>query len=234
MRINPIQQNQNCLNTNFKGTVTPEVTQIIQNLARHEAKNYVLCLGKGVKADKNILLGVQKYWNAILKKLNEKASQMHSDTIVNIESRTTVLGDISPFNFIFKNQNLGVNLVQNVFIADAFITSESLAGKKLRNDVKNIKPEIIDKEILESAVRNLERELKNDNLSTYSTKYPAIIEYQSQLKNVSKEEAKANIVRLNEAIDNAKAERAERIRIETIEQENLELLDEIFGADKDL
>ena len=232
MRINPIQQNQNCLNTNFKGTVTPEATQIIQNIARHEAKNYVLCLGKGVKADKNILSGVQKYWNAILKKLNEKASQMHSDTIVNIESRTNVLDDICPFNFIFKNQNLGVNLVQNVFIAEGFITSESLAGKKIRNDVKNIKPEIIDKEILEAAIKNLERELKNDNLSTYSTKYPAIIKYQNQLKNVSKEEAKANIVRLNEAIDNAKAERAERIRIETIEQENLELLDEIFGADK--
>ena len=74
--------------------------------------------------------------------------------------------------------------------------------------------------------------MKNDNLSTYSTKYPAIIKYQNQLKNVSKEEAKANIVRLNEAIDDAKAKRAERIRIETIEQENLELLDEIFGADK--
>ena len=70
MRINPIQQNQNCLNTNFKGTVTPEATQIIQNIARDEAKNYVLCLGKGVKADKEVLLGVQKYWNAILKKLN--------------------------------------------------------------------------------------------------------------------------------------------------------------------
>ena len=232
MRINPIQQNKNCLSSNFKGTVSPEATQIIQNLARHEAKNYVLCLGKGVNADKNILLGVQKYWNAILKKLNEKASQMHSDTIVNIESRTDVLGDICPFNFIFKNQNLGVNLVQNVFIEDAFITSESLSGKKLRNDVNNIKPEIIDKEILEAAIRNLERELKNDNLSTYSTKYPAIIEYQSQLKNVSKEEAKNNVDRLNKAINDAKAKRAEKVRIEAIEQENLELLDEIFGADK--
>ena len=232
MRINPIQQNKNCLSSNFKGTVSPEATQIIQNLARHEAKNYVLCLGKGVNADKNILLGVQKYWNAILKKLNEKASQMHSDTIVNIESRTNVLGDICPFNFIFKNQNLGVNLVQNVFIGDTFVTSESLAGKKLRNDVNNIKPEIIDKEILEAAIKNLERELKNDNLSTYSTKYPAIIEYQSQLKNVSKEEAKNNVDRLNKAINDAKAKRAEKVRIEAIEQENLELLDEIFGADK--
>ena len=92
----------------------------------------------------------------------------------------------------------------------------------------------MDKKILKCAIENLERDLKDDFLSTYSTLYPAIIKYQSQLKNVSKEEAKNNVTRLNKAIDDAKAKRAERIRIETIAQENLELLDEIFGADKDL
>ena len=77
MRINPIQQNQSSANANFKGIITPEVTQFFQNCARDEAKNYVLCLEKGVKADKEVLLKIKKAWSAILNKLNKKVSQMH-------------------------------------------------------------------------------------------------------------------------------------------------------------
>ena len=232
MRINSIQQNQKYSNGNFKGTITPEVTQFFQNCARDEAKNYVLCLGKGVKADKKVLLGVQKYWNAILNTLNKKASQMHSDTILDIKSDKDYFGYTRFNSIVFENKNLKTSLEKGFIDGYFWITSESTIGKEFRNYINNIKPEIIDKEILERAVKNLEHELNNDNLSTYSTKYPEIIEYQSQLKNVTKEEIKNNVTRLNKAIDDAKAKRAERIRIETIAQENLELLNEIFGADK--
>ena len=232
MRINPIQQNKNCLSSNFKGTVSPEATQFIKKCARAEAKNYVLYLQKGVKADKQILLEVQKYWNDILNKLNEKAKQMHPDTILDIRSKINCLGDICFNSFIFRNENLGTNLVKNNFSGSVFMTSNSKIGKDFRDYVYNIKPETIDKEILERTIKNLECNLKNDNLSTYSTKYPAIIVYQNQLKNITEEESKNNVIRLNKAIDDAKAKRAEKVRIEAIEQENLELLDEIFGTDK--
>lgn len=232
MRINPIQQNQNYSNGNFKGTVSPEVTQFIKKCARDEAKNYVLCLGKGVKADKEVLLKTKKAWSTILNKLNKKVSQMHPDINMILKKNKGNFSGSIYYNLKFTNENLNAAYLSETIDEETTKLPHPIFSKEIKEYVDSIKPDEMDKKILKCAIENLERDLKDDFLSTYSTLYPEIIKYQNQLKNVSKEEAKANVARLNKAIDDAKAKRAERIRIETIEQENLELLDEIFGADK--
>ena len=234
MRINPIQQNQSSANANFKGIITPEVTRFFQNCARDEAKNYVLCLGKGVKADKEVLLKIKKAWSAILNKLNKKVTQMHPNTnMILSKYKGNFTGSIY-YNLKFTNENLNAAYSSKTIDEETTKLPHPILSEEIKKYVDSIKPDEMDEKILKCAIENLERDLENDNLSTYSTKYPEIIKYQNQLKNVSKEEAKNNVARLNKAIDDAKAKRAERIRIETIAQENLELLDEIFGADKDL
>ena len=232
MRINPIQQNQSSVNANFKGIITPEVTQFFQNCARDEAKNYVLCLGKGVKADKEVLLKTKKAWSTILNKLNKKVSQMYPGINMILKKNKGNFSSSIYYNLKFINENLNTAYLSKTIDEETTKLPHPIFSKEIKKYVDSINPDEMDKKILKCAIENLERDLKDDYLSSYSTLYPAIIKYQSQLKNVSKEEAKNNVARLNKAIDDAKAKRAERIRIETIAQENLELLDEIFGADK--
>ena len=232
MRVNPIQQNQNYSNGNFKGTITPEVTQFINKCAKSEGENYIKSLEKGLKADKEVLLKIKKAWSAILNKLNKKVSQMHPNTNMILSKNKGNFSGSIYYNLKFTNENLNTAYLSETIDEKTTKLPNPILSKEIKEYVDSIKPDEMDKKILKCAIENLERDLKDDYLSSYSTLYPEIIKYQNQLKNVSKEEAKNNVTRLNKAIDNAKAKRAERIRIETIAQENLELLDEIFGADK--
>lgn len=178
------------------------------------------------------MLKIKKAWSAILNKLNKKVSQMHPNTNMILSKNKGNFSGSIYYNLKFTNENLNTAYLSETIDEKTTKLPNPILSKEIKEYVDSIKPDEMDKKILKCAIENLERDLKDDYLSSYSTLYPEIIKYQNQLKNVSKEEAKNNVTRLNKAIDNAKAKRAERIRIETIAQENLELLDEIFGADK--
>ena len=131
-------------------------------------------------------------------------------------------------HLFFENKPLDIG-IHNHFIEASEIECGLADSKRFIKISNEIEPKKIDKAILERAINELEWELQNDNLSTYSTKYPAIIEYQGQSKNITKEETKSNVVRMNKAINKAKAKRAEKIKIENVKLDNQELLNKIFG-----
>ena len=124
-------------------------------------------------------------------------------------------------HLFFENKLLDM-WIHSHYIFESEIECGLVKSKRFINISNEIEPKKIDKAILERAINELEWKLQNDNLSTYSTKYPAIIEYQGQSKNITEEETKSNVVRMDKAINKAEAKRAEKIK-------NQELLNKIFG-----
>jgi hypothetical protein len=227
MQISPIQQDRNYRNNNFKGTVSPEVTSLINKCAKVEAKHYITSLERGVSAEEKVLLNIKKTWNLVLTTISEKVQSMHPSTNLRVKEYKDIWrGKV--YDLFFENKPLDIG-IHNHFIKASEIECGLADSKRFIKISNEIEPKKIDKAILERAINKLEGELQNDNLSTYSTKYPAIIEYQGQSKNITKEETKSNVVRMNKAINKAKAKRAEKIKIENVKLDNQELLNKIFG-----
>ena len=224
MRINPIQQTQqNYRNNNFKGTISPEVTQLIDRCARKEAERYVFSLKKGECADQDALLKIKSSWDAVSQTLKKKLELIHPYTVMKVKKDLAYSG--LEYKLIFENKSVGATLYQaSVYDAElGLITSENF-----RRIVKFISPWFVNEAILRKAICNIEEDLQRGNIST--DRYNEIIKYQNQIGTISKEESEENVARLDKALEEARAKRTEETKIAEAEQNNLKSLDEIFGA----
>lgn len=232
MRINPIQQNQNYGKNNFKGNVSSGVTQLLGRCAKNEAKNYVANLEKGVSANRYSLLDIQRSWSAILNRLNEKVSKMHPDINMTVERSNNLDDELEEsFDLCYENRTINTTLHSLPIRMPQKVMSGVISSKEFDKYVEELEPKQIEKDMLDTAIKNYLRDLKKGDVSNLENRALAICDYQSQLGHVTLEERMSNSLRMNIASRATINERAEKERIETIEQDNSKLLDEIFGTD---
>ena len=224
MQISPIQQNQqNYRNNNFKGTISPEVTQLIDRCARKEAERFVFSLKKGESVNRDALLKIKSSWDAVSQTLKKKLELIHPDTVMKVKKDLAYSG--LEYKLIFENKSVGATLYQNS-VYDAELGSQT--SERFRRVVDHIFPSQVNKAILRKAICNIEEDLQRGNIST--DRYNEIIKYQNQIGTISKEESEENVARLDKALEEARAKRTEETKIAEAEQNNLKSLDEIFGA----
>ena len=228
MQIRPIQQTkQNYRNNNFKGTISPEVTQLIDRCAREEAERYVFHLKKGECANQDILLKIKSSWDAVSQELKKKLELIHPYTVMNVKKQREYGG--LEYKLIFENKSVGATLYQtSVYDATRGPELGLPTSERFRSVVDCIFPSEVNEAILRKAVCNIEEDLQRGNISTY--RYNEIIKYQNQIGTISKEESEKNVARLDKALEEARAKRTEKTKIAEAEQNNLKSLDEIFGA----
>ena len=229
MQISPIQQTQqNYRNNNFKGTISPEVTQLIDRCARKEAERYVFHLKKGECANQDILLKIKSSWDAVSQTLKKKLELIHPYTVMNVEKQPWSIGG-QEYKLIFENKSVGATLYQtSVYDATSGPELGLPTSERFRRVVDYIFPSKVNEAILRKAICNIEEDLQRGNIST--DRYNEIIKYQNQIGTISKEESEENVARLDKALEEARAKRTEETKIAEAEQNNLKSLDEIFGA----
>lgn len=227
MQISPIQQTQqNYRNNNFKGTISPEVTQLINRCAREEAERYVFNLNKGECANQDILLKIKSSWDAVSQELKKKLELIHPYTVMKVEEILRHSG--IKYKLIFENKSVGATVCQaSVYDATSGLEVGLPTSEEFRRVVDYISPSRVNEAILENAICNIEV-LRRANIST--DRYNEIIKYQNQIGTISKEESEENVARLDKALEEARAKRTEETKIAEAEQNNLKSLDEIFGA----
>lgn len=224
MQISPIQQKQqNYRNNNFKGTISPEVTQLINRCAREEAERYVFNLNKGECANQDILLKIKSSWDAVSQTLKKKLELIHPCIVMKVKKDMAYSG--LEYKLIFENKSVGATLYQDS-VYDGDLGSRTSEG--FRKLVDHIFPSQVNKAILRKAIYNIQEDLQRGNIST--DRYNEIIKYQNQIGTISKEESEENVARLDKALEEARAKRTEETKIAEAEQNNLKSLDEIFGA----
>lgn len=234
MRINPIQQTQqNYRNNNFKGTISPEVTQLIDRCAREEAERFVFHLKKGESVNQDALLKIKSSWDAVSQTLKKKLELIHPNTVMKVEKILRHSG--IKYKLIFENKSVGATACQaSVYDATSGLEVGLPTSEEFRRVVDYISPSKVNETILERAIRNIEiascnkEVLRRTNIST--DRYNEIIKYQNQIGTISKEESEENVARLDKALEEARAKRTEETKIAEAEQNNLKSLDEIFGA----
>ena len=228
MRINPIQQTQqNYRNNNFKGTISPEVTQLIDRCAREDAERYVFQLKKGESVNQDVLLKIKSSWDAVSQALKKKLELIHPYTVMNVKKQREYGG--LEYKLIFENKSVGATLYQtSVYDATRGPELGLPTSERFRSVVDYIFPSEVNEAILRNAIFNIEEDLQRGNISTY--RYNEIIKYQNQIGTISKEESEKNVAKLKKALEEAQAKRTEETKIAEAEQNNLKSLDEIFGA----
>lgn len=223
MKISAINNNyQHNNKTNFKGTISPEVTELIKRSARAEAERYVNTLNKGVKADKEVLLGIKKAWDEVSKALKKKLKLIHPDVIINVKEQSW-----GSYEVYFANKNLKAvfrhSSYYRFFLGGKYDLPEIEYFEML---VKLIFPTEVNEAILRSAIGSFVEDQRTGDIS--KDRYKAIIKYKKNLGTIS-EEAKNYIAKLDKLFNEFEVKKEQEEKITEAEQYNRNILYKIFG-----